>query len=217
MTKGAENVATYAKTELSQSRWSFGFAWPAVKLRLAITAREHGMADQARERDPRAKAREARAERYFEQDLKGQRRWYSERASTYKQHTQVLSLLIIGAGAGTSFVQVFAVKPWIPVVTAALGALVVLVEGWQRIARYSDTWIAYRAASERMKREQRLYVNGAGTYRNVEEEEAYLRFVEAIEGILAEEQQIYWQNRSSELPAGQPKLAARGDAGGTHV
>jgi Protein of unknown function (DUF4231) len=178
----------------------------------------HGMADQARERDPRAKAREDRAEQYFDQDLKGQRRWYSERASSYKQRAQVLGLLVIGAGAATSFVQVFAVLPWVPVVTAALGAVVVLIEGWQRIARYGETWTAYRTASERMKREQRLYVNGAGTYRNVEEDEAYLRFVEGIEGILAEEQQIYWQNRGSGAPAGeQPKSAAPGDADGSHV
>src|SRR4051794_16732028 len=167
------------------------------------------MADQASERDPRARAREARAEQYFEQDLKGQRHWYSERASTYKQRTQVLGLLVIGAGAATSFVQVFAGRPWVSVITAALGAAVVLMEGWQRISRYSEAWTAYRTASERMKREQRLYVNGAGTYRSVEEDEAYLRFVEAIESIIAEEQQIYWQNRGSEPPAGQqPKPAA---------
>jgi hypothetical protein len=36
----------------------------------------------------------------------------------------------------------------------------------------------------------------------VEEDEAYLRSVEGIEGILAEEQQIYWQNRGSGAPAG---------------
>src|SRR3954464_7647265 len=69
----------------------------------ASTAREHAMANQASERDPQASNREARAEQYFEQDLKGQRRWYSERASTYKQRTQVLGLLVIGAGAATSF------------------------------------------------------------------------------------------------------------------
>jgi hypothetical protein len=92
-----------------------------------------------------------------------------------------------------------------------LGAIVVLFEGWQRISRYGETWTAYRTASERMKREQRLYVNGAGSYRNVEEDEAYLRFVEAIEAIVAEEQQIYWQNRGSEPPAAQqPKPAASG-------
>ena len=62
------------------------------------------------------------------QDLKGQRSWYSERASTYKQRTQVLGLLVIGAGAVTSFVQVFSPRPWVPVVTAALGAIVVLID-----------------------------------------------------------------------------------------
>jgi hypothetical protein len=149
---------------------------------------EHGMADQTRERDPRAKAREARSEPYSEQDLKGQRRWYVGCASAYKQHTQVLGLLAISAG------------------------VVALIKGWQRIARYGETWAAYRTASDRMKREQRPYVNGAGAYRNVEEDEAYLRFVEAIEAILAEEQQIYWQNRDSEPPARhQPKPAAPGD------
>src|SRR5215217_3372232 len=172
---------------------------------------EQSAADPVSERDPRARAREARAEQYFEQDLKGQRRWYGERASTYKQRTQVLGLLVIGAGVATSFVQVFAARPWVPVVTAALGAIVVLIEGWQRIARYGETWTAYRTASERMKREQRLYVNGAGTYRNVDEDQAYLRFVEAIEAIIAEEQQIYWQSRGSEPPAGQqPKPAVSG-------
>lgn len=43
----------------------------------------------------------------------------------------------------------------------------------------------------------------------MEEDEAYLRSVEGIEGILAEEQQIYWQNRGSGAPAGeQPKSLA---------
>ena len=93
--------------------------------------------------------------------------------------------------------------------TASDPTFTALAEGWQRIARYGETWISYRTASERMKREQRLYVNGAGAYRNVDEDEAYLRFVEAIEAIIAEEQQIYWQNRGSEPLAGQqPKSAA---------
>src|SRR4051794_23912089 len=158
------------------------------------------MMDQASERDPRVSTREARAKQYFEYDLKSQQAWYSTRASTYKQRTQILGLLVIGAGALTSFVQVFSAHLWVPIVTAALGAAVVLMEGWQRIARYNDTWTAYRTASERMKREQRLYVNGAGAYRAMEEDEAYLRFVEAVEAILAEEQQIYWQARTSEPP-----------------
>src|SRR3712207_7868026 len=50
--------------------------------------------------------------------------------------------------------------PWVPVLTALLGASVALAEGWRQIARYDEAWAAYRVAGERMKRERRLYVNG---------------------------------------------------------
>jgi hypothetical protein len=148
--------------------------------------------------DRQSSDREARAERYFEQDLKGQREWYGKRALAYKNYTQILSLIVIAAGAATSFLQVFTPRLWVPAVTAGLGALVALAEGWQRIARYGETWIAYRTASERMKRERRLYLNGAGAYRGLDDDTAYLQLVESVEAILAEEQQVYWRNRGGQ-------------------
>jgi hypothetical protein len=143
--------------------------------------------------------RETRAKRYFEQDLNGQREWYGKRASVYKSYSQLLALVVIGAGAATSFLQVFTGKFWVPAVTAGFGALVTLAEGWQRIARYGEVWIAYRTASERMKRERRLYLNGAGAYRGLDDDAAYLALVESVEAILAEEQQVYWPNRGREV------------------
>jgi hypothetical protein len=142
--------------------------------------------------------REARADRYFEQDLKGQREWYGKRASAYKNWAQLLGLVVIAAGGATSFFQVFTPATWVPPVTAGLGALVTLSEGWQRIARYGETWIAYRNASERMKRERRLYANGAGAYRGMDDDAAYLQLVENVEAIIAEEQQVYWRNRGGQ-------------------
>jgi hypothetical protein len=144
--------------------------------------------------------RETRANRYFEKDLDGQREWYGKRASAYKNYSQWLALVVLGAGAATSLVQVFT-GTWVPVVTAALGALITLTEGWQRIARYGEVWITYRIASERMKRERRLYLNGAGPYRGLDDDAAYLALVESVEGILAEEQQIYLRVRAD------PKVA----------
>ena len=127
------------------------------------------------ERDPRAAVREARAEQYLKRDLEDQRRWYGERASRFKVRAQ------------------------------ALGAVVALAEGWRQIARYDEAWAAYRLASERMKRERRLFVNGAGEYRGLaDEEEAFLRFVEAVEAIVAEEQRIYWQKRGDRAGNGAP-------------
>jgi hypothetical protein len=94
--------------------------------------------------------------------------------------------------------QVFTPASWVPALTAGLGALVALAEGWQRIARYGEVWSAYRTASERMKRERRLYLNGAGACRSLDDDAAYLQLVETVEAILAEEQQVYWRNRDSE-------------------
>jgi hypothetical protein len=96
-----------------------------------------------------------------------------QRASTYKNWTQLLGLVVTAAGAATSFFQVFTPATWVPAVTAGLGALVTLSEGWQRIARYGETWVAYRNASERMKRERRLCANGAGAYRGLDDDTRY--------------------------------------------
>ena len=74
-----------------------------------------------------------------------------------------------------------------------------------------------------MKRERRLYVNGAGEYRGLADEEAaFLRFVEAVEAIVAEEQRIYWQKRGEGTSDGAPSphapsllsTAGRGEAAG---
>jgi hypothetical protein len=150
--------------------------------------------------DPTAKGRDALAEQYFKNDLSDQRTWYSQKAGLYKTRSELLALLIIVLGASISFIQVFGAAPWVPIVSGSIGAVVAIAAGWQRIARYSETWTSYRTASERMKRERRLYTHGAGSYRGLPEREAYLTFVEAIEGIIAEEQNIFWRERGNNPP-----------------
>jgi hypothetical protein len=151
--------------------------------------------------DPTANERDALAERYFKNDLADQRRWYSEKAGLYKTRSELLALLTIALGALITFLQVFGTAWWVPIVSGSIGAIVAIAAGWQRIARYSETWVSYRTASERMKRERRLYTHGAGSYRGLPEREAYLTFVEAVEGVIAEEQNIFWRDRGNNPPA----------------
>jgi hypothetical protein len=75
-----------------------------------------------------------------------------------------------------------------------LALVIVAAEGVSRIWRYQETWISYRKASEQMKREYRLYINGTGIYAPIADEEAaYRAFVTNIEQVIAEEQQLYWR------------------------
>jgi hypothetical protein len=154
------------------------------------------------------------ADGYFNVDLSNQRKWYSKRASAHKKYANRLSLTVIACGAFTTFVV--AIKPimtnvnW-DLVIAGLGVTVALVQGILRIWRHDETWIEYRKASELMKRERRLFVNAAGQYTgSTDEGPSYRHFVEAVEQIIAEEQQIYFKLDAS--PQAE-KIPVQGDPG----
>ena len=138
-----------------------------------------------------------RARDYLETDLANQRKWYSDRATATNMYAQRLGLAVMAGGGLVTFVA--AIKPFGPdvatVIVAALGFLIALTQGVLRIWRYDETWVEYRKASERIKREQRLYVNACGPYADsADEEQRYKAFVIAIEQVIAEEQQIYFAN-----------------------
>ncbi len=154
------------------------------------------------------------AKQYFEEkyNLDGQERWYSSKASRNKAWHQWLGFIVIAAGAGTSLFQIWAPSPpdapvhWVTILTAVLGAIVVLAKGIERIWNFDDTWAAYRQASEAMKREQRLFINGAGPYADTPEDEAaYVLFVNQVERIIAEEQKSFWATREENSKSKSPK------------
>jgi uncharacterized protein DUF4231 len=149
---------------------------------------------------PFTEKRRQRADEYFQTHLKGQREWYSNKASSNKKWGQWLSVLVITAGALISVIQLLPEDSgarWATIVTAILGLVVVVAKGIDRIGQFEETWVSYRKASESMKREYRLYINNAGPYVSFSDEEAcYRHFVEQVEQIIAEEQQIFWQSQN---------------------
>ncbi|MCP5245836.1 MAG: DUF4231 domain-containing protein [Burkholderiales bacterium] len=147
--------------------------------------------------------RQQRADEYFQVHLNGQREWYSKKATSYKKWGQILSVVVIGSGALVSVVQLVPVDTdvgarVIAMLTAFLGLIITLAKGIDRIGKFEESWVSYRKASESMKREYRLYINNAGSYAEMDnEEQAYRRFVEQTEQIIAEEQQLFWQHRDA--------------------
>ncbi len=149
--------------------------------------------------------RQQRADEYFQIHLNGQREWYSKKASNYKKWGQILSIIVIASGALIPVVQLFPEDPhatWVTMLTAGLGLTVTLAKGIDRIGKFEESWVSFRKASESMKREYRLYINYAGAYVDAQNEAlTYRRFVEQIEQIIAEEQQIFWQSQEVENDA----------------
>jgi len=67
-------------------------------------------------------------------------------------------------------------------------------KGIEQIWDFDGTWLlGYRKANEAMKREQRLFINGAGSYGNYpDDKNAFLLFIDRIEAIITEEQKNYF-------------------------
>jgi len=160
-------------------------------------------------------ARKRRAETYFNDHLSGQREWYTRAAMRNKQLTAWLAFLVLFFGSATSLIQLFAkdFPAQVSYVTAVLGVLVVLTKGLERIGKYEETWVGYRTASEGMKREFRLYINKAGDYAGIaDEEKTYRSFVEHVETIIADEEHQFWQYRRTNNGA-DTKAPAEGHEG----
>ncbi len=158
------------------------------------------MTDQQNETS-RIEDRVRRADIYFETHLRGQRKWYSEKAGTYKSWYRRLADIVLVCGALTSALQLLTItdlKPLLPWITAVLGMIVTVAKGLDQIVKPGETWLGYRKASEGMKREYRLYINSAGPYgEELKETQAYALFVEQIERIISEEQQVFWPRYAS--------------------
>jgi len=166
----------------------------ADKIEVNAAASPGGSADTYAE-DPYPE-RKRRADRYFEVHLGNQRNWYSKNAGKSKRWTNFLAFVVLACGAATTVIQLFEGQPWLPLTTAILGAVVVLTKGLESIGRYQENWGGFRKASEGMKREYRLFINNAGDYGDAEgEDEAYRWFVEAVEKVIAEEQNQFWEGR----------------------
>lgn len=129
-------------------------------------------------------------------EFEEQRAWYSARAGQFKARARWIDMLIIVAGA-----LIAALPPLratlgdrIDYLFAALGLAIVVAQGMQRIYRYSEIWPEYRLASERMKRERRLFVHAAGPY-PPDDTAAGALYVERLETILADEQKIFFDTQ----------------------
>jgi len=83
----------------------------------------------------------------------------------------------------------------VPILTAVMGACVSIVRAIDTdLLRPGQTWQLYRKASEKMRREYRLYINNVDVYNEAtDEDSAYRLLVTRVETIITEEQQLFGQ------------------------
>lgn len=137
-----------------------------------------------------------------------QRRWYATRSAELKKRAQLVDLIIIGTGALIAAVPSLVAEGYVPRVVSALGIIIAVLQGAQRIYRSGETWPQYREAAETMKREMRLFAYGTGVY-DCDLEPAKSHYKERLEEIIAGEQKTYFEAAAKQTKAGAAPAAPK--------
>jgi hypothetical protein len=99
--------------------------------------------------------------------IASQSAWYSAKSqknrSTYVRF-KAFQLVLAAAVPVVSVAAASNPQRW---TTAALGALIGIIEGFLQLGQYQQNWLLYRATREALKREEFLYGAGAGPYAGV--------------------------------------------------
>lgn len=136
--------------------------------------------------------------------LEDQIAWYDSKSALNQRRFKWVKATQMVAAAAVSVVAAVDGPSYIP---AILGALVVVLEGFQQLNQYQQNWITYRSTCEALKHEKYLFLAKAGPYSGDSDGRAVL--AERIEGLISQEH-AKWTSSRQERAA---ETASAGRAG----
>jgi Protein of unknown function (DUF4231) len=114
--------------------------------------------------------------------LEDQIRYYDEKSNfNHRRFKVIKGAQLLSAAA----IPVIATLDFHAALLAGLGALVVVLEGFQQLNQYQQNWSSYRSTAEALKHEKYLYLAGGGPYRHARKGLPLL--ADRIEGLISQE------------------------------
>jgi hypothetical protein len=128
--------------------------------------------------------------------------WYDRQSrSAQRAYKQVkVAQLVLAAGVP---VAVASAAP--ALLTALLGAFVVVLEGIQQLYQWQTNWVLYRSTAESLKHEKFLFLAGAGPYSGGE---PWPVLAERVEGLTSQEHAKWSEGRHQ--PITEPEARTPG-------
>lgn len=125
--------------------------------------------------------------------LEDQIHWYDSRSSDNQRRYKRLKLLELAVAAALPVVAGVG-SPVL--VTGALAAVIVVLEGAQHLYQFQERWITYRSTAEALKHERYLYLAKAGPYLRADRHQ---QLAERIEGLISQEH-AKWTSSQQQVP-----------------
>ncbi len=114
--------------------------------------------------------------------LEDQIEWYDRKSGENQRRFKLLKGSQLVAAAAIPVAATFGAHP---AVAATLGAMIVVVEGFQQLNQYQQNWTLYRSNAEALKHEKYLFLARSGPYAKLDDGRALL--ADRIEGLISQE------------------------------
>jgi hypothetical protein len=118
--------------------------------------------------------------------LEEQRKWYSSESKRNKQYYHRIKIAQIILASAIPLVALIN-APWSHWVTALAGSAIAVLEAIHQLKQYSQLWIEYRSAAEKLKRDKTLFLAEAGPYKGLDVKNRLILLAERIEDYLSAE------------------------------
>jgi hypothetical protein len=136
--------------------------------------------------------------------LEDQINWYDRKSTSQKNYFSALKVLAIVAAAVIPFMAALPLAAQLNrIAAAALGALIVVIEGIQQLFQLQTNWLLYRSTCESLKHEKYLFLAGAGPYGPAPNPHSLL--AERIESLVSQEHSKWTSTQQSSQRASQPE------------
>jgi hypothetical protein len=116
--------------------------------------------------------------------LEDQIDWYDRKSRQNQRTFKRIKVTEIVAAALIPFLSASRFK-YSPIIVAALGVLITVLEGLLHLNQYQQNWITYRSTCEGLKHEKYVYLGQALPYAHVDDPRALL--AERIESLVSQE------------------------------
>ncbi len=137
------------------------------------------------------------AEEYIDERLNAIREWYDGKAAKAKKVYQWMRATTVVGGAlvpvlinlDLPFLQGETPEspPTGSYVTTVVSLLVVVLISLESVFHFREQWKNYRSTEQFLAKEYFNFATGEGAYRDLEEREAFLNFVDRVENTIASE------------------------------
>lgn len=149
---------------------------------------------------------------YIEQRLDDQQEWHSEKATYNKNRYYLTEIFTLVAGGLIPVVNVLTIFPQenaVRVISALLGAIVVVGAGIGKLYKFQENWINLRNVAETLKREKELYFHQIGEYEIKDDNDRKKILVERVENILSSATSQFFAIHSRESSKRPPTTSTK--------